>query len=672
MSNRKMGKVRKQWGRKGIAALLLAVQMVAMPVYGSGAASQYYEVKAEKKQIAKVQSIVSQLNQTYQPTSFNAYSYSASVSPVSQFQTEDGKYGEAYSGETEVMINIYSQELKIERTIEIKHEFQLVGGVTCDRQGNLYIVYGQENPENDQAKDVLIIRKYDRNGIQLNEVTYRANETRPYSGEEWGTKNPFHAGNLSTAFQGSILAINYARQMYSGHQSNHVVYIDTNTMQKLYIAPSYVSHSFDQRILATSDGEFLTLNHGDAYWRGFVVSKIGSYVTNTFDVDTYTMFHFREGANRDHGYNETYAQLGDVVELEDSYAVVAASEKTLSYDTAPTNREYCGHSEARNLFVQFLKKGYQNYSGADRYQVPGEERIATGEQPKNALTKLYLEEGAKDDGVVWLTNYQEPYFVANPKVVKLNQEEMAILYEKREYGDGYSLIQDSYYMIVDHTGKIVKGPISMGGVELPADEEVVYLNGEIYWTTTKRPQNEEAPKLQTNKLILNEMVDVKPIKEVKVEHPKRLYGSDDRAIISVMDGNEQLVEGVDYDIIRDDDSDYKKVYQLTGLGRYSGSRRVEIDIAPSDIKLKKLESKQKGQIQLIFSEEEDGVIQVWYADNPEFKNAKKYTLYWYDDDVIDQLDSKKTYYVKVRKYYETESGKRNYGRFSKVKKIKVK
>lgn len=154
--------------------------------------------------------------------------------------------------------------------------------------------------------------------------------------------------------QNGVLACIYARKMYSGHQSNFCFYVDITTMERVNSnAVTYCSHSFDQAVIATSDGGYLYANHGDAYGRCFKIDYVDENRQTDYKCEP---FHFREGANRDHGYNETYAQLGGIVENTNGYILCGSSEKTLSYDNAPTNKEYCGHSEARNLFVQVLKR----------------------------------------------------------------------------------------------------------------------------------------------------------------------------------------------------------------------------------------------------------------------------------------------------------------------------
>ena len=62
--------------------------------------------------------------------------------------------------------------------------------------------------------------------------------------------------------------------------------------------------------------------------------------------------------------------------------------------------------------------------------------------------------------------------------------------------------------------------------------------------------------------------------------------------------------------------------------------------------------------------------QIQYAANKKYKKAKK-TVTQKKQYVIKKLRKKKTYYIRVRAY-TVYNGKRVYGRWSKVKKVKIK
>ena len=415
------------------------------------------------------------------------------------FVDSKGVYNLAYPNEQTLYIHRYDSNLQLTSTLQLPFRLPMFGNVICDTDGSYYVCWGGEDKDATNA-EVLRVSKYDYQGNLLAERSINGFDAAPASpGSYWGTKIAFLGGTCSMAINNGILACNYAREMYSGHQSNHVIYLSCDSLERLDGSYPYCSHSFDQDCIATSDGGFLMTNHGDAHSRGFVVSKISG---NRYAQGSTLTFHFREGSNRDHGYNETYAQLGGIVETQNSYVLCASSEKTLSLDTAPTKDSYCSYSEARNLFVQILKKDFGSYSGANRFCVAGETRKATGKRPANAMTELWLEKGTTDYGVIWLTDYSDDYFVANPKIVATGKGQFVLLWEKRSNADyGWYCSEmpvATYYMIMLDDGTVVRSATDLGQVKLPTDSDPVYSDGKIYWATSAKGDNATVNELEVD------------------------------------------------------------------------------------------------------------------------------------------------------------------------------
>lgn len=420
-------------------------------------------------------------------TRFFAESFAADTPKVVSFFDNSGCYDvvQRIDGESTELdyINIqrYDEFFNLLQTIKINYELPLFGNIICD--GDFYyILWGQE----DSAKQngvVTILSKYSLEGNKIGDCKITGYQSNPYdfyglSGDSYGTYLPFYVGTADMTIQNGVLACIYARKMYSGHQSNFCFYVDITTMERVNSnAVTYCSHSFDQAVIATSDGGYLYANHGDAYGRCFKIDCVDENRQTDYKCEP---FHFREGANRDHGYNETYAQLGGIVENTNGYILCGSSEKTLSYDNAPTNKEYCGHSEARNLFVQVLKKDFYYYEGADQYVLDGELREAVGTRPESSYTDLFLPDGVRDYGVIWLTDYEDTYYVNNPKVVRLDDGNVAILWEKLSYD---THVGSTYFAIYDENMNVIQPATELSNVYLPGNTELSYKNGKIYWTT---------------------------------------------------------------------------------------------------------------------------------------------------------------------------------------------
>lgn len=406
-------------------------------------------------------------------------SYSASVPGITSFIDCKGYYNVAYrASDGAVSILRYrTPGMKAVDSVRIPSRYGVFGNITCDEKGNYYIVWGQEDT-NEANIVTLCVSQYSYDGKFQKECLFKGYDTGNY-GDSWGTRNPFSSGNCSVAINNGVLACNYARTMYNGHQSNHVVYVRTDTMTRVDGATPYCSHSFDQRVLALSDGGLLMANQGDAYSRSFNVAYVLPDYSDLYDIWN---FHFREGANRSYGYNETYAQMGGIAETKNGFAFCGSSERTLSLNTAPTNVSYCGHSEARDLFLQVLKKDFYEYEGADQYLTKGTVRKPSGTKPEEAETQLYLTGREEDYGILWLTQYDADHYAHNPKVMVTEDNYIVVMWEKRSYSDFQEV--NSYFEILTENGTTVIAPVELRGIALANDTDPIYRNGKVYWTTS--------------------------------------------------------------------------------------------------------------------------------------------------------------------------------------------
>lgn len=421
-------------------------------------------------------------------SSFNCnWTYSAQTPTVVNFWDDQNRYNVASYASTKLTINRYDENFNWKDAIVLSNPYSLFGTVTCDQAGNYYVVWGQQDSSNANSVVTSLV-KYSYAGVELGRCEIKGYDSNPYMewgepGSKWGTMLPFRAGNCELAINGDVISCNYARQMYSTHQSNYIFYVNRNTMERLYPTKNvpYCSHSFDQDVIPTSDGGFLYANHGDASKRGFVVSKVKNGVQSP-DVIT---FHFREGGARDHGYNETFAQLGGLCETENTYVLCGSSEKTLSLAYALTNGVYCGHSEARNLFVQILKKDFASYSGANMYYTQGQIRKAVGTKPvqteaEAASQPLRLKGTEVDYGVIWLTNLDDNHYVCNPKVISLGGGQIAVLWEELDYVNN---LGQAYYEVINESGAVIIDRTEITGTYLMGNTDLTYHNGLVYWAT---------------------------------------------------------------------------------------------------------------------------------------------------------------------------------------------
>lgn len=281
-----------------------------------------------------------------------------------------------------------------------------------------------------------------------------------YYDEEFYTKIPFDAGNCDVAVNGSLLTVNYAREMYSGHQSNSVFTINTDTMEEVRFGKIYNSHSFAQRVISVENG-FLYASEGDSYPRAFSVSA-ADLTENT--CESYEVFHFwvkkNTASNGDmFTLNNNFAHMGGLASTgTDSAALVGTSAKSLNSDAAKENEQ---------LFIQVFDPSSDLHEKS-AYIIDGSRSGHSGRNGDKTVT---------DYGVKWLTKYKKNTKFSNPQVTAAGGH-YVILYEKHKN----SKYKGVYTMTLDSKGEVVSEETlysktaSLNPCTMP-----VYTNGFVYW-----------------------------------------------------------------------------------------------------------------------------------------------------------------------------------------------
>lgn len=363
----------------------------------------------------------------------------------------------------------FDEKYRVKDTIKIIKELPLFGTAICDEKGNYYIIFGAGVEEDDKDAANVIIAKYDYTGKKLGQASYIAGKMSFN-----GTKVPFSFGSVSMAISGNILAAHFSRLMFQSpdglnHQSSTVVYADINTMTPVDWPIPYSSHSFDQYIVPASDGGFILEDRGDAYSRGFTLTRVTQLSSNTF-----TSFHFSETQT----YQYTRSELGGLAESTFGYILAASSINQLTYTPIPESEVI-----PRNIFVQVIKKNFMHHSKTEDMLVSkGVKRTPIGRPGSTGLNlngqSYFLPEGVEDHGVVWLTDYSGTESATNPKMVKLEQDAYAVLWEKYNGGKPAG----TYYAIVDGMGNILKAPTLLPNAKLTMEKNPLYIHDEIVWS----------------------------------------------------------------------------------------------------------------------------------------------------------------------------------------------
>ncbi len=461
--------------------------------------SNIIDARVVAKIIARVDSFNYSSKELIQSTSIPGIGDSSeSISNINEFWGINNQYNIAYSGEKYVYICIINEKMVLQKTLTIKKDLPIVGNVIQDKIGNYYVVFGKYD-EADIKKDqkagsaiVMSVVKYDSSGKLLKKVSYIGSETKPFEDIGEGTKEPFRYGNCDIIIdKDGVLVCRYSRLMYNEYSSSHALYIDTKTMSKLnYVAP--MNSGTGQKVIATTDGGYLMAESRYTGGRGFTISRVYPNTSDLTVIPSFTSFHYRNG----NIYHSTYASIGGIVECTNGFALSGVSEKTLSYTMAKD----AYFNESRNLFLQVFSKDFTSESTNKK-----EVQLLQGDirSPNDTYIDVGggCEEGAKDYGVLWLTNYTGKYYASNPKMITMGKDKLLFMWEKKLYsveeGDQYVT---SYYMVVSSTGVIIIPETEIQGIKLTAFGEPTYRNGYAYWTTSDGETN----KFDVHRLTIGE------------------------------------------------------------------------------------------------------------------------------------------------------------------------
>lgn len=430
------------------------------------------------------------------------------VSSVSEFIDNEGQYGFAYVKNKSVVV-CHTKNGTIIRKVKLKMPHALFGAVRCDEDGYYYLVTGINNKTNGtgrgkgQSVETVFLSKYDQSGTHIKTVGNDGSSSLEWNyGWDFNTAGPFEYGNCSVAMYDKYIAINYARTMYSGHQSNSVWMLDRGDLSTLKVPDkegyfdyayydgdeysllsqtdkaandgmvinfqSYNSHSLAQRAIEFNNG-FLFISEGDAYPRAFSASYYDfiSNATNEGDI-----FHFWYQLNwqedsslspDDFWYlpNQNFAHMGNVCAIDEEHiSFVATSVKSVNKKA---------YKEDEQLFVQiFDPKKKMNTASA--YVTEGERTVMSGYAGFEEFTNY---------GVKWLTSYKKKR-IENPQTVTDGKGNTIILYElfdkkKESYLGIYRIIIDNNGNITQKAKRISK-TARLNPCEMP-----IYANGYIYW-----------------------------------------------------------------------------------------------------------------------------------------------------------------------------------------------
>ncbi len=173
-----------------------------------------------------------------------------------------------------LIVERYSPDFRLLSSRSLANDLTGEWGGFFIGQGYNFVFTGHKNPEEDDGAPVVTVTKYSKQWEKLGEASlYGANTTVP-----------FRAGALRCAEAGDMLYVHTCHEMYRSddglnHQANMTFALRqsdmtiTDAQYEVSFDYAYVSHSFDQYILADGDGDLVTLDLGDAFPRSLLLQK---------------------------------------------------------------------------------------------------------------------------------------------------------------------------------------------------------------------------------------------------------------------------------------------------------------------------------------------------------------------------------------------------------------
>lgn len=245
----------------------------------------------------------------------------------------DDGYMRVFYRENVVYIEYYDNDFNIKSKKSIPLELDLWGGFYNGSDG-YYLVEGQNNEEEDDAKEVIRVIRYDRNW----QKTGTAHITG-IAGNEFGqVRYPFHAGCVELTENNGILYIATGHEGYvdesltpkMGHQGLLVIAVDQRTMTGEIIDYD-LWHSFAQYV-KMRDNQLYLLELSE----GYRCTTLSRYDTATKQRKQIQVYQY--GGNRTSSWAVACYASVDAMEVSDtSVLALGTSIDQTKYDTAREN-----------------------------------------------------------------------------------------------------------------------------------------------------------------------------------------------------------------------------------------------------------------------------------------------------------------------------------------------
>ena len=351
-----------------------------------------------------------------------------------------------------ISINWYDALGKNIESKEIPFQGEEFGGFYKGEEYN-YLIFGNNNKEKSDSKEVVRIVKYDREFNELGTLSVNGAYT----------VYPFASGSLRCAEIGEKILIHTAKIRYDEHQSQLTIAFNEDTMSLLNaddlgeFQRNHVGHDFNQ--FAMADGnEFIVVDHGDAYPRSIKVSWLRTESMYAGERDWYNP--------RKRGLFSPSKEK----EILNIPGEIGANQTGVSIGSAL-------HT-ANKVLVGVNRIDYSKATGFDSFNITGKDvdkrDVILYSLDKNTLE--VIENKYTDYTLDKNTTYTAP------KMVKLDETRIMLIWNKLNLKSDKSVLQ---YLIVDENGNKLSEIKTLEDMKI-ADESPIVYNNKVVWSEYKK------------------------------------------------------------------------------------------------------------------------------------------------------------------------------------------
>ncbi len=394
-----------------------------------------------------------------------------------------------------IYLNVLQKNFSVKSAIQLSIPINTkILAATNDEEDNIYAVVFIESRNN---KDFITLCKLSNNGVL---IAQKKHSSDPKDLNIYKIEN--YAGAL--VYNSGVLGFFMARTMNKSndglnHQGGIGVTFDANSLNIISNTGQTSGHSFDNYLTKNEAGDFIGIDLGDNYPRGINLHRMTrksreSRLVYTFktehgetangygkiypkykEISTYSK-SFYQWSND----NETYTELGGLVEVSDGYLIIFSGEHD-EKGRSLNNKRIGDNLDSRNLgFVKVSKEFYDN-------------KKCPFYSYNHIISKGINENGGffsfggdwtkqKNIGVNWLTDYKsrEKENVRNIKIQKLPNENILILWLVTD-GNYTSESTVTMLMSIDKNGKIIQSPILiLDDIDLNRRDEIILIDNTIF------------------------------------------------------------------------------------------------------------------------------------------------------------------------------------------------